>query len=1235
MYRHNATIMTYDFRPFSRMLMRTTCAAIILVGAATSAMAEAPLVRGQRIRDFARISFEWPEKTEFSTQNNGKQVQIRFNRKASPDLSSMLGSLSGIVEKASMSGDGKTLTLELADEYRTRNFISGNLVGLDVLGVDKAPPKEKAPTQKPELKQVSANKPDLGDDEIEDIDVEKTVVAKKREPEKKTAAPKTLEKTNIEKELQAALPLQSVNVEDDPLEAIEQAALNQATKVAPAKPVPVLASPKPVLPPEKEPLKPVVTVENKPVEKPQQVVDEKQQLDKNQQNLEMVLSAAQRAKIASTKEMPSEPLVEAKVGEKPLSVTNEPPKQAEPVIAQAPIENVVPTVTENVDSTLSSAAQEGVLKVTAQEDLDGIQINLQSTKRLAAAAYKRGGVVWVVVSEALPIKPDIAPTFANKLRLLPVSQQPENATVMAFEAPTFSGARMRAISAGGWSLTLTESPTAPNVPIRLEPRSEEGQPAYLLANALETSPPLQLRDPRLGDTLTVVPVFVDGAGVLPGRTLVDMELLESAQGIVFKALRDNVKAEVQRNGLAILSPDGLNISPQAVVTGGEQRNNINEGMIAKDTFFPAEEWMLKKDETFLSKRQELQKVFASDEGMQANMARLELAKLYISEGMPAEALGLLDVIKSKDLAFYIDQKVSAVAGLANYLVGRYDEALRAFSTQELGDGDEVAFWKAMLSEYVEGANTGFDYNAFQSYYLRRYPKEAQQKVALWAVERAVRQEQYNQALATLKLLEDADLVTSRMSPALDYWKGVIAARNNEMDEAKKLLESVMTNLDTRDWRARATLEWLKINKEQGTLQPELLTEKLEHLRYIWRDDLVELQALQMLADTYEEMKNYRQALRILKEIVLSYPRTAQAFKSTESMSRIFNYLFNENGDQNMKPLDALTLYYEFKDLTPVEADGDLMVRNLADRLVRVDLLERASGLLDHQVRNRLTGQLRSEVGAQLALLYLLDRKPEKALQALEISGYGENPAELQLQRARLTSRALADLGEPERALRLLKDDFAQEAQWLKLEIYWNQGDWKQVAALAEDVLGQRPDPTQVLNLHESEVLLKLGVAYTLQNERGQVQYLRDYFTPLMKDSPHKELFAYITSDAAVTPENMGAVAQNIQQMQSFLGSYHQRIQVEGLNAALTSAAMKPKEEAAPAPDNTVASDATTVSETPAVATDAPPTTAADQVAPVTSKEADAANTSETPAAPVENQAASAPNTTATQSPAQP
>jgi hypothetical protein len=65
----------------------------------------------------------------------------------------------------------------------------------------------------------------------------------------------------------------------------------------------------------------------------------------------------------------------------------------------------------------------------------------------------------------------------------------------------------------------------------------------------------------------------------------------------------------------------------------------------------------------------------------------------------------------------------------------------------------------------------------------------------------------------------------------------------------------------------------------------------------------------------------------------------------DDMRGAFVNLFLKGGADKMKPVDALALFYDNLDLTPIGRMADEMIRRMSDRLVAVDLLGPAANLL--------------------------------------------------------------------------------------------------------------------------------------------------------------------------------------------------------------------------------------------------------------------------------------------------
>ena len=182
-------------------------------------------------------------------------------------------------------------------------------------------------------------------------------------------------------------------------------------------------------------------------------------------------------------------------------------------------------------------------------------------------------------------------------------------------------------------------------------------------------------------------------------------------------------------------------------------------------------------------------------------------------------------------------------------------------------------------------------------------------------------------------------------------------------------------------------------------------------------------------------------LEALRSAGKRLPDLPQAVELQSDLSSAFRNLFLDGQADGLQPIQALALFYDFKELTPIGADGDLMVRRLARRLVDVDLLTQAAELLKYQADNRLDGVPRAEVSTDLAMIDLMNRRPEDALQELNSSRTTLLPTSLNAQRRVIESRAWLELGQYDHALELLQSDKGDDAQAIRAEVSWKQNDW--------------------------------------------------------------------------------------------------------------------------------------------------------------------------------------------------
>ena len=1037
---------------------------VALVCAAASAHA-AVVADGRAVRDFNRITFEWPEATRLQSSMSGNVLTVTFDRRVSaPDFSRLLTRLPKVVKSASVKGDGRTVVMKLDKAYRVRNFVSGRMNGVDLLRSEQ----DTAKTDKKAEEKAKA--------------LEK---AKAAEKEKAAAIKKLQQKEAKQKAEQAKREKLLAQKAAKEQKQREQAAAKAAAQVAQVQPAatnpPAAATPAPA-------------AEVAPSPKPEETA--------------------------------------------PITVPDA-ASTAAPVASPVP-DVVIPAPQRIVQGNKHPNAVP--LNVTLTASGNDVLVQFPWGQRTAAAAFRRGDTDWVVFDQPAVITVANPKPFAAIIPEISSSNVGQH-TVVQMRAPSLNGLRMVPANNGnGWQLTLSSMMQEAAQPLAVQAKTGGTQKSSILVAALEPAPSVTVQDPVVGDTLVLVPTYTGGQGVEPGRRMVELDVPSTAQGVVVIPHVADISITPQRNGLKITTSDGLQLS-EGIPTPRTDMGMDSGGnsLFAKDEMAPPASSTLSD---FIAELLPL----TAQKGAVANEARRRMAMAYLSEGLATEALGEIETIRSDDLDYYIREKLSAYSALANFLLYRLPESARDFAAPELMNSEEAEYWRVVLAELNGQSDVLFDYQPFRARYARQYPPLVQQRLGVIAADRLVARSRFNEALAVLegmgKSKLDKDSVTAH---AMAYLTGEVLARTGYEEKAEAKWRPLIADLDDRYWRARALYALVNLRLSTGKMTAQEAIDQLEVVRVLWRADPIELQTLTRLAILYMDQKNYRAALRSWREITQAYPNTEDAFKASEKMAETFVYLFNENGAKGMKPLEALALYYEFKDLTPVEEAGDQMIRNLADRLAEVDLLDRAAALLEHQVRFRLQGESRSRVGAQLALLYLFNRQPQRALDVMELTGYGANPEDLQQKRTLLTARALADLKEGERAIALLEDDSSIDAQLLKLDVQWDQGNWDKVVGLGEGLLSNRSDPSAMLTEPEVGALLKLSVAYTFQKDAAQLKYLRDYFSPLVAAGAQKDLFTFLTNDTPIAPENVAQLAQNITQMQGFLSRWRSQVREGGLS----------------------------------------------------------------------------------------
>ena len=280
-----------------------------------------------------------------------------------------------------------------------------------------------------------------------------------------------------------------------------------------------------------------------------------------------------------------------------------------------------------------------------------------------------------------------------------------------------------------------------------------------------------------------------------------------------------------------------------------------------------------------------------------------------------------------------------------------------------------------------------------------------------------------------------------------------------------------------------------------------------------------------MAQIYADTGRYAEFSRRAKTATRLQPNSELSRQSQDAAAALFAQLFLSPKGDDMKPVDALGMFYEYRELTPIGRRGDEMIRRLADRLVAVDLLDQAAELLQYQVDKRLEGAARAQVAARLAMVYLTNRKPDRAIAALRSTRIADLSGELRQQRLLLEARAQSDVGRHDLALDIVSNITGREAIRLRSDIYWASRQWREASEQIELYYADRWRDFKPLNAAEKGDVIRAVVGYALAEDAIGLARFREKYAPLMSGEADRLAFDTASKPAASNSAEFALIAK--------------------------------------------------------------------------------------------------------------
>ena len=791
----------------------------------------------------------------------------------------------------------------------------------------------------------------------------------------------------------------------------------------------------------------------------------------------------------------------------------------------------------------------GTGRVQLVENANDTRITVTWPAAARAAAFRRGEAIWLVFDAS------------GRMDLSGVNRVgPRHQDIQIVQGQGIIGLRVPAppevqVSASAddnaWTFTLSARATPAQAAPLAREINADGRGRMTVRFGRE-GVVRWINDPEIGDRIAVAMLGGPARGVDTRRATLEAAILPAAHGAVVEPRADDVSATYTDGVLTVSRGEGLIAA--AAPDQSQLAADVSAAMMADE--LGGAPMHAEGANNLVQVRQRIDELTrrAAEEGVQEGApveARMALARYLLENEFAAEALGALRIVAiNQGELVEIDPEYRLLRGAANVMMGRVHAAQADLTASALINNPSAALWRGYAAaqqqdwadarrELERGAG-GLEehppaWRARFQVALAEASMQLNDYAAAEAVARAAGAIAPDQALRLQARLIEARIVDARGDPARALTMLDELSRTNDEETA-----------------VRARVEAIRIRRATGAMRAIDAVEPLEALRFRWRGNSTELTIVGMLGETYSELGRWREALATMRIAAERFPTDPAARQLRADMSTLFERLFLDGEADQLEPIQALGLFYEFSDLTPVGPNGDRIVRLLAGRLVHVDLLEQAAQLLQHQVDERLQGVGKAQVAADLAAIYLMDHKPDRALVAIAGSRQPNMPQALQADRRIIEARALLDLGRLDAAAELVERDRGEDAQRVRAEAAWRARDWQRAAAELRTLLANR-NRAQPLDEHGRQVVLRAGVALTLAGDEPGVQALYREYAGDMANTPEADAFeivaAGINADGAAIRDVARAVART-----DLMGRFIERMRTRMTEQAAQTAA---------------------------------------------------------------------------------
>ena len=805
----------------------------------------------------------------------------------------------------------------------------------------------------------------------------------------------------------------------------------------------------------------------------------------------------------------------AQAASQPAPAAAEPPPAASPPPPARKITS--PPMAAADDAIRPKANPNAVVVARTQQSGDRLRLELPFAAPTPAAVFQRADTLWLVFDS--PAQIDLTALQAdndNGMREVLFERGDDGAAIVRIK---LARPRMASLEADGpaWIVNIADATTAETRPLAIA-RSIVGKNRASIAIPFDSARAIHtIKDPDVDDRLLVITALGPVRGFLKVQDFVELRALPSVHGVVIQPIADDIAAELGVDKITIGRPTGLSLSATAL---GQQQVAVSFRAFTFDT----QVWGFDRDAPFNARQSELIGLAASAPVSKRRQARLNLARFYLAKEMAPEAKAVLNVALTDQRASE-DVTGSVLKAVADVMLDRPDDALKELSKPQVGNQQDAPIWRAIALARQGRWAEARDIFKTVSAAVGALPIELQRMAMKEALRSSIELRDFNNAASLVNDFETVG-VTPDLEPTINVLLGRLYEGLGRTEDALASYRAAAVSSDRRA-AAQGRLRETVLAFATGSMGRKDVINDIETLTTVWRGDETETEGLKLLAHLYTEDSRYRDAFHVMRTALLAHPNSDMTRKIQDEAAATFESLFLGGKGDALPPVEALGLFYDFRELTPIGRRGDEMIRRLSDRLVGVDLLDQAAELLQHQVDHRLQGAARAQVATRLTVVYLMNRKPDRALATLQATRVSDLSNDLRDQRLLLEARAISTLGRHDVALELIANINSHEAVRLRSDVLWTARRWREAGEQIELLYADRWRQFPPLNDGERSDILRAAIGYALGEESIGLARLREKYQAKFADGPDRRAFDVVTAPIGTNGVEFQDVAKKI------------------------------------------------------------------------------------------------------------